>query len=97
MEGCMCWADVAGSAVAQPSGGLLHTAGHTLKASQEPGLPGPWAATENVLPEQIRSLGKLPEPVLHFWQPEKAARIWEALPMKTVSAASGGGVGSKSL
>lgn len=33
--------------------------------------------------------------ILYFWQPKKAARIWEALHMKIMSAASGEEVGSK--
>lgn len=90
MGGCGCWADVAGRAAAQPWGGLLRTEARTLNTSGEPGLPGPWAATENVLPEWMGFLGKILNPVLYFWQPTKAARAGEALPKKIVSAASGG-------
>lgn len=33
--------------------------------------------------------------MLYFWQPKKAARLWEALHVKIMSAASGGEIGSR--
>lgn len=85
-------------AAAHPTRSPLQTAHHTLSSS-----PGTNAALVPVSGQPQTTFflsgsdlwGSSSTPRLYFWQPKKAARTWEVLHMKIMSAASGGEAGSK--